>query len=534
MKMKKLIKFKAHIVIMLCLLVLVACGGGSGSDNGGTELVADNSDSDYLPAFPGAEGFGAKSIGGRGGIVIKVINLDDYGTGSFRAAVEATPRHYAGSLREWESLSEYETRRALGNTKIRHYPAGTWKNENDEQYLNRLDEEGHRIVVFEVSGIINLESDLNITYPYMTIAGETSPGGVLVTGRQTTITSHDIIMRHMRFRVGSHRIADGADPETLDSLDIWGESWSGYDGAYNIIIDHCSTSWGVDETFTISGGVRDTTVQWSIVSEGLSHAGHPKGEHSKGLLVGGKYAGPSTVSLHHNYIAHNTARNPLITSAHVGEVIYDMTVDLVNNVSYNWKGGLSPEVGEVAKTNFNNNYMKQGGNSNSYSFELQHSNRFNTPRPLIYVYNNIGSTRLSQSDPQWNVGVDWHNELLNTAFQQRTPWPVPTITTTEMSYSYALEILQDVGATKPFRDSVDERVVADFAAGTGAIIDNVSYPGDFPVFQNLAVPTDNDNDGMADDWENSLGLDNSVDDSALDHDGDGYTNIEEYLHHLAN
>jgi len=482
-----------------------------------------------LPAFPGAEGFGANSIGGRGGTVIKVTNLNAYGPGSFREAVTTAPRNYANSIREWETKLEYEARVAAGNTRPRHYPNGVWSSESSANYLMRLEDTvGHRIVVFEVSGIINLESGLTIYIPYITIAGETSPGGILVSGAQTTVNTHDVIIRHMRFRVGSHQIANGADPETLDSFDIWGQYWGQLE-AYNIIIDHCSFSWGVDETFTISGGVKNTTIQWSIISEGLSHTGHPKGEHSKGLFISGKYIYPSSITLSHNYIAHNTDRNPLIFSP----IDVDMIVDVVNNVSYNWKGGLSPGGGGSAKINWVFNYAKQGIRSNSYSYEVIHGSFSLPASSQLYVFGNIGSTRLNQSDPHWNVGESWRNELLDEAWRQPTAWTVPPVTTTEMSHDYALEILKTVGASKPVRDSADERVVNDFINSTGDIIDNVNYPADYPTFSVIPPPVDNDNDGMADSWEAAHGMNVSTNDSALDNDGDGYTNIEEYLHDLA-
>lgn len=466
-----------------------------------------------IPAFPGAEGFGAQSIGGRGGTVVKVTNLNDSGPGSFREAVEAWPKNYATSG-----------------------PKGPWKSESDAEYMQRLENTGHRIVVFDVSGIINLKNDLFITYAYLTIAGETSPGGILVTGRQTTITSHDIIIRHMRFRVGSHRIADGADPERLDSLDIWGKYWSGYDGAYNIIIDHCSVSWGVDETFTLSGGVRNTTVQWCIVSEGLSNAGHPEGEHSKGLMVSGKYLYDNSVSLHHNFIAHNMARSPLI----IGTADVDMTVDVVNNVIYNFNMpplSYSAKVTSATpKTNWIHNYVRQGANTTlPFSAEVTHYQDGNNPIPvpLLYVQGNIGSTRLSQNDPDWNVGWYYFDQTASTKWRSDKRWAAPPVTTHVMSSAVADCILTAVGATAPVRDSVDKRVVADFAAGTGSIKNNVTYPSDFPTFATPAAPIDNDNDGMPDSWENSQGLDKTVNDSALDKDNDGYTNIEEYLHYLS-
>jgi hypothetical protein len=494
-----------------------------------------------ITAFPGAQGFGADTVGGRGGQVVKVTTLADRGSGSFRAAVEAP---------------------------VRHRLNGEYQYEPWDDYIARLEASGHRTVVFEVSGIINLESELTISYPYITIAGQTSPGGILVTGYQTTVNTWEVIIRHMRFRVGSHRILydrnsqgeiiyysqpqyefppvggicagnvvtsangfpcaieGGADPEKLDSFDILGKYWATNE-AYNIIIDHCSFSWGVDETVTVTGGVINATIQWSIISEGLRNAGHPKGERSMGLLVSGKYVNPMTISLHHNYIAHNYYRTPLISSP--DDV--DLIADMVNNISYNWKGGMSPYSGGAAHVNWVHNYMKQGASSSSYSFEVSYHDQ-SPPAAMIFVEGNIGSTRLAQTEPQWNVGDEWQNILLDESYRSLAAWSVPAVSTTEMSHEYALHILTDVGATMPFRDSDDSRVIEDFAASTGDIIDNVSYPSAYPVFQDLPVPIDSDNDGMPDLWE----IGNNLDPLVADNNSimsSGYTAREEYINRLA-
>lgn len=473
--------------LFILFTLLVSCGDSGTSGQSG-----------YLPAFPGAEGFGAKSEGGRGGKVVKVTTLNDSGAGSFRDAVEAPPKNYPNGAYEWES---------------------------PESYQARVEASGHRIVIFEVSGFINLSSTLIISYPYTTIAGQTSPGGILVTGRTTVINTHDVIMQHMRFRVGSHNVADA---ETHDTFVVVGDRLGYYpQPAYSVIIDHCSFSWGIDEVFSTAYNAQDITLQWSIVSEGLSNAGHPKGEHSKGILVSGKDSPDTKISIHHNYIAHNRDRNPLISGPD------PVLGDVVNNVVYNFYGSLAMGTQENGRVNWVHNYVRKGPDSNANNFEAYHIPEGGINAPLIYSEGNMGVNRLDQSAEQWSVGYMWYHQLLELTYRKSSPWPVPMIKRTEMSYAYALEILQKAGATKPVRDSVDARVVADFDAGTGKIIDNILFPDDFPVFENLSIPVDNDNDGMADSWEDAQGLDSSVDDSSLDHDGDGYTNIEEYLHYLS-
>lgn len=179
------------------------------------------------------------------------------------------------------------------------------------------------------------------------------------------------------------------------------------------------------------------------------------------------------------------------------------------------------------------NYIKAGPDSDANMFEWRHS-ASGTPEPNIYVYNNMGTKENGSNPDAWNVASGFSTSTTTSeAWRKLTPWAAAAVTTATMSHNYALEILETVGASKPVRDSVDVRVVNDFKNGTGTIRDNVSYPGDFPTFSNTAPPADNDDDGMADSWESANGLNTSTDDSASDQDGDGYTNIEEYLHYLS-
>lgn len=224
-----------------------------------------------LPAFPGAEGFGSSTPGGRGGRVIEVTNLNDSGPGSFREAVTASEP---------------------------------------------------RIVVFRVAGTISLKSQVQIDNPFLTIAGQTAPGDGItikvdssVNGKMPIkISTNDVIVRYLRVRPGPSPLDIG----NLDALDI--------DSAKNVIIDHCSFSWATDEVVTIAAS-NNVTVQWSIIAEGLNNATHPEGAHSKGLHL--RESNTGNISLHHNLLAHNYDRNPNITPDgvvdFVNNIIYDGT-----------------------------------------------------------------------------------------------------------------------------------------------------------------------------------------------------------------
>lgn len=218
---------------------------------------------DTLPAFPGAEGFGAHTVGGRGGRVIEVTNLNDDGPGSLRAAIAT---------------------------------------------------EGPRIVVFRVGGTIELRSRIDIEHPYITIAGQTaSGGGILLKNHPSMVHSplriitHDVVIRYLRSRPGP----SDTPSDVLDALTI-------ADG-YNIIIDHSSFSWGSDEVFNIWYDVHDVTVQWSIIAEGLHDSTHPEGKHSMGMLIGSEGAGE--ISIHHNLFVHNRRRNPKVNMTGMADVV---------------------------------------------------------------------------------------------------------------------------------------------------------------------------------------------------------------------
>jgi hypothetical protein len=236
-----------------------------------TPLVAAD-----IPAFPGAEGCGAASIGGRGGRVIEVVNLNDSGPGSLRAAVTATDP---------------------------------------------------RIVVFHVSGTIELQSRLQINNPFITIAGQTAPGdGICLKNYDLRVSADHVIIRYIRVRPG--------DNEAIELDAVWVAK------GRNIILDHCSVSWSVDETLSVAAAddeLGNVTVQWCIIAESLNCSVHSKECHGYGSLVRGGWGNGFT--FHHNLYAHHRGRSPRPGNYNSNTLDpAGLFFDFCNNVVYNWGG----------------------------------------------------------------------------------------------------------------------------------------------------------------------------------------------------
>lgn len=432
-----------------------------------------------VPAFPGAEGAGAQTIGGRGGRVIHVTNLQDSGPGSFRAAVTAG---------------------------------------------------GERTVVFEVSGRIELESPVIIENPYLTVAGQTAPGdGIVISGDTVTIDAEQVIMRYLRFRRGNLESRDDA----LNAVYSPG----------HIIIDHCSFSWGLDENVSlyrhmsyneegerIKGPIQNITIQWSISSEALD-----LNDHAYGATWGGR-----NVSFHHNLFAHNTARN-----ASIG---WGDHVDFRNNVIFNWQHRTIDGGDATSMVNVVNNYFKPGpatreGVLRHRIARPQVFRNFNErPEPgRWYVAGNhmVGNEEVTADN--WAGGVQFESDDADPAAVReaiekgRAAKPVPATPVTTHSAEEAFEVvLAQAGAVLPRRDPVDERIVNEVRSGeptfgNGIILTHEAVGG-WPEYRSVLAPLDSDRDGMPDAWERRHGLDPSDPaDGADDSDGDGYTNLEEYL-----
>jgi pectate lyase len=289
-------------------------------------------------------------------------------------------------------------------------------------------------------------------------------------------------------------------------------------------LDHISASWGEDETISTWYAPHDLTISWSIISEGLHKSRHPKGAHSAGLIIGD---GSNHVSVHHSLFAHNFMRNPLYTGGG--------THDLVNNVIYNW-GWLATDINDDksnTKLNVVGNYYRRGANS-TRNYAITINPDYGGGVPLIYVKGNLGPRRLDARTDEWALVSNGYENasMAPSKYRVMSPFAAPPVTT--LSATDALEaVLSRAGATAPKRDSVDSRVVASVRNRSGSIINSPDEAGGYPDYVEGNPPRDSDDDGMPDDWENKIGLDpRNPADANSDHDGDGYTNIEEYLHSL--
>ncbi|GHE41471.1 hypothetical protein GCM10017764_26070 [Sphingobacterium griseoflavum] len=460
-----------------------------------------------IPAFPGAEGGGKYSFGGRGGKVIVVTSLEDNGPGTLREACE---------------------------------------------------QGGPRIVVFNVAGIIRLKTPLMIRAPYITIAGQSAPGdGVCVAGESVWIDTHDVIVRHMRFRrgetfVGRRDDAIGGNP------------------VGNIMIDHVSASWGLDENMSMyrhmyndstgkqeeKRGTVNITIQNSIFSEALD-----TWNHAFGSTLGGE-----NCTFMRNLWANNAARNPSIG--------WNGIFNFANNVIYNWVHRAIDGGDYQATYNIFNNYFKPGpatpeGKPISYRILKPESGRSKLPYVVFgraYVAGNIVEGNKEVTADNWNGGVQLENKAGNgMTFDEATPYfaamkaakPFPhaefTIMSAGESYDY---VLDHAGATLPKRDPVDLRIVKEVRDGKPTPLKNVTLPekdfehrrlpkdsykmgiitdiaqvGGYPAYKGKAYK-DSDNDGIPDDVEVKMGLNPKDGSDAAEITESGYANIEIYLNSL--
>ncbi|HPO70741.1 MAG TPA: DNRLRE domain-containing protein [Anaerohalosphaeraceae bacterium] len=435
-----------------------------------------------VPAFPGAQGYGAAASGGRGGEVYFVTNLNDSGPGSLRDA---------------------------------------------------LNHNTPRTIIFRVSGTIHLQSNLDIKYPNVTIAGQTAPGqGICIANGSLYCGYDNVIIRYIRCRLGD-QWPDGTPNGDDDA--VWGR------GGNRIILDHVSASWSVDETFSFYTN-SNFTAQWCMITESLRYSHHEKGPHGYGGIWGG-----TNSSWHHNLLAHHSSRNPRIE----GDVVEN--VDLRNNVIYNW-GFNSCYGGEKASVNIVNCYYKYGPATGSgVRYRIANPSLQKDASGAAVVPHSYGQWYISGNYVYGNAAVTNDNWLgvnpeggdaerslcrAQTPFPEAQIYPVATQSPQEAFES----VLNEAGCSL-YRDAVDARIVSEVRSGTASgsgqtgeglgIIDSQTAVGGWPPLETLPAPPDSDNDGMPDGWELTHGLNPAyAADRNGDRDGDGYTNLEEYLNWL--
>jgi len=454
-----------------------------------------------IPAFPGAEGGGAYTMGGRGGKVYVVTSLADSGPGSLREACE---------------------------------------------------QGGARIIVFNVAGIIQLKSPISIRAPYITIAGHSAPGdGVCIAGESLWIDTHDVVIRYMRFRRGATDVT-----RRDDAL--------GGNGVGNIMIDHVSASWGLDENMSMYRHVYDKgdgskpeklptvniTIQNSIFSEALDTY-----NHAFGSTIGGLNS-----TFMRNLWSSNISRNPSVGM--YGDF------NFVNNVIFNWWNRSADGGDNRSFFNFINNYYKPGpitplNEPIAHRILKPESGRDQANKNIYgkaYVHGNIIEGNEKVTANNWDGGVQIEN-LPNAGNQMENirvdkPFPMSPVSTLSAQEAYSY-VLTNVGAALPKRDAVDARIIRQVKTGkieykeggkTGVgkeyikrrlpedsykkgIISDVSQVGGYPVYKGKPYK-DSDNDGMPDAYEKSKGLNPKDASDASLISKTGYSNIEDYLNSL--
>ncbi|GAB4094014.1 pectinesterase family protein [Flaviaesturariibacter terrae] len=449
------------------------------------------------PAFPGAEGAGRYASGGRGTTatpttVYEVTNLnDDNNPGSLRYALQVS-----------QATAPYRT------------------------------------IVFRVAGIIHLTSTLSIK-SNVTLAGQTAPGGgICLADYPVLIAGNNVIIRHLRFRMG-----DKNQAASLGNDDALGTNGNSYK---NVIIDHCSVSWSDDEALSIYSG-DSTTLQWNFITEPLNYSYHDEGSgvenHGYGGIQGGKH-----VSIHHNLYAHCQSRTPRFDGVrNLSPNTPGLeNVDFVNNVLYNW-GINNVYGGEGGNYNIVNNYYKYGPSTSS-GVKFRVANPYKQasgpaiPYGKYYINGNYVDGSTTNTANNWKgVTMDGGTAADTALAKVTTPFTIVPLTTQDAASAYSL-VLQQAGATLPARDTLDQRIVNDVLNRTGRIIDvqggyphNTAYASTvnaWPALSSGAAPVDTDHDGMPDSWEASHGLNSSDPSDRGGIAANGYTNLENYLNSI--
>ena len=454
---------------------LVASNSAGAVTNGATLTVL----APATRAFPGAEGAGAFAKGGRGGDVYYVTSLNDANT--------------AGTLRYG----------------INNAPASG------------------RTILFKVSGNIALNSTLTVNKPRITIAGQTAPGdGICVQNYSFNIAANDVVVRHLRSRLGTNALQEGDG--------MWINSGT------NIVVDHLSASWSVDETLSSSRTVANLTVQNCFITESLTRSIHEKGAHGYGGIASSEVT--TTYTYHRNLYAHHSSRSPRLGSDSQSGTL---RLDFRNNVIYNWgfRAGYSGDTNETTELNYVGNYLVAGPSS-TYNFA------FNSGGITTSIYQSGNFIDTDKDGLVDGANTGW-SMFSGTMTQTNAPFAVPDATTETAGTAYQ-RVLAQSGAMPWRRDAYDQRMARTVRTQTGQLVDFVSgapFAGDYmtnniggtnyigvnpwQTLSAVAAQVDTDNDGMPNFWELAMGLaTNNAADRNLTNSL-GYTRLEDYLNWLA-
>jgi pectate lyase len=411
-------------------------------------------------AFPDAEGYGRFSIGGRAGKVYHVTSLADSGPGTLREACEAS---------------------------------------------------GPRTVVFDISGTIDAKTEIIISNPYITIAGQTAPApGILVKTMILVKTQH-VQIRYLQVRPGARAIPL---PDDTDAIKVIAPS-------QHVIVDHTSLSWGSDKILT-AWGSQDITFSYNIIAEGLGlpTPPHVKGYRAKGLLVGG--SGSDRVTVHHNLLVNNWDRNPLLNGI--------FTVDVRANYIYNFLSGTTVyPFYSITRANIVGNRFHAGPGTDKRKppVRLMGNQPFHNGSGAYIADNEL-------------VGYSTDKVITFTSGPPNlptmtNPYATPIITNIPISDSDWQNLLDNVGATIPVRNTVDDRLLKEVRSGQGKFPDMPSDVGGFPSITVVrrAPDYDTDGDGIPNVWELRNGLNpNDITDGSKK-SSNGYTNLENFLNNVS-